>query len=338
MLEIDGSYGEGGGQILRTAVSLSAITKIPIKVTNIRSNRPNPGMQASHLEAVNSVAQLCRAKTTARLGDTYVTFEPKKIEGGNFFINIGTAGAISLVLQSLILPSLHAEKPVILRIHGGTHVKWSPSMDYMTNVFSYYMEKIGVPMHIAIENYGFYPSGGGTVDVAITPSTPKPLDLTQRGKELKTEIISVASSDLKKADVAERQILGAERFVKFHKKSTSYVPASCPGSAVHAQVLFDNCLLGASAIGEKSLAAQSVGAAAGQSLRKQIDSEACIDEFMADQLLPFLAIAKGSSTVKVADITDHVRTNMWVIEQFLPVDFEINEKERLIRIKQRSNS
>jgi RNA 3'-phosphate cyclase len=338
MLEIDGSYGEGGGQILRTAISLAAITKTPVKISNIRSNRPNPGLQASHLEAVNSVAQLCKAKTTARLGDTYVTFEPGKIEGGNFFINIGTAGAISLVIQSLVLPSLHAEKPVLLRLHGGTHVKWSPSMDYMTNVFAYYMEKIGVPMHIAIEDYGFYPSGGGTVDVSIEPSVPKPLVLDKRGEQVKSEIISIASADLKKAEVAERQILGAERFLRFGKKSTSYVHASCPGSAVHAQALFDNCLLGASAIGEKSLAAQNVGAAAGSSLKKQIDSGACLDEFMADQLLPFLALAKGTSAVKVAEITGHVKTNIWVIEQFLPVKFEIDGREGLIQINPKSSS
>ena len=161
MIEIDGSHGEGGGQIIRTSVALSAITGKSVKITNIRSGRPNPGLQAQHLEAVKAVARLCNGKTDAKLGATSLVFEPSHIQGGHINIDIGTAGAISLVLQALALPAVHAENPVTLRISGGTHVRWSPSMDYMQNVFCYYMKKLGIDFDISISKYGFYPKGGG---------------------------------------------------------------------------------------------------------------------------------------------------------------------------------
>lgn len=333
MLEIDGSHGEGGGQILRTAVALSAITGKPIKVNNIRSNRPNPGLQAQHLEAVKSVAKLCKARTDAKLGDTSLKFEPREIEGGHISIDIGTAGAISLVLQTLTLPAIHSEKPLSIRIVGGTHVKWSPTMDYMKNIFGYYMQKMSIDFDIQLNKYGFYPKGGGEVSVKVSPHVPRPLNLTERGQLVSSEIFSLATEDLRQAQVAERQINGAESFVKFDKKSVHYVSADCTGSSVHAHQKFENCVLGASSVGEKSLNAKTVGETAGHELKKQIDSGACVDEHMADQLLPFLAFASGPSRIRVADITDHVLTNIWVIEQFLPVKFNIDEKNKIIEVR-----
>lgn len=321
MIEIDGAYGESGGQILRTSVGLSAITGKGFKIINIRKGRSNPGLQHQHLACVRAVAELCGTKLVARIGDTSLHFEPHKIKGGNYDINIGTAGAISLVLQSLILPSIHAEKPVSLNIAGGTHVNWSPSMDYMHHVFGYYMKKLGLDISIEVDSYGFYPKGAGLVNVKIKPGTPKPINLTERGELVGYYASSIASQDLAKAKVAERQLKVVD--LKLSGKSAQYVRSASTGSSLHLSALYDNCILGSSAIGERGKKAEDVGKEALNDLRRQTDSNACFDSHMADQILPFLAFAKGESTISVAEITPHVLSNIWVIEQFLPAKFKV---------------
>lgn len=333
MIEITGDYMEGGGQILRTAIALSAITGKTCRIDKIRANRPNPGLQAQHLAAVNAVAQLCNAKVDAKIGSTTLTFEPHQIRGGHYDIDIGTAGAISLVLQSLILPSIHAEHSTTLTIKGGTHVNWSPSMDYMQHIFCDFMKKIGVDVFVEIKEYGFYPKGGGEVHVKIEPSKPNSISLIKRGDLKYIDVWSIASEDLKKAKVAERQVIGFEDVLKTVNKKVKYVKSMSPGSAFHAHVHFSNSKLGSSSIGERGVPAEKVGKDAATLLKKQIDSNACFDEYMADQILPFLAFAKEDSKISVAEITSHTLTNIWVIEKFLPVKFEVNEKEKTIEVK-----
>jgi len=333
MLHIKGDTLEGGGQIIRTAMALSAITGEPCKIDKIRFNRPKSGLQPQHLAAVKSVAQLCNTKIDANIGDTSLIFEPKEIKGGHYEIDIGTAGAISLVLQSLILPSLHAKQPVSLKIKGGTHVKWSPTMDYMKSIFSYYMKKIGVDFSLNIENYAFYPKGGGIVNATLKPATPKALTIIDRGKLIGHEAVSVASEDLRKNQVAERQVNAVENFFDLEKKDMNYVPSLSTGSSIHVSALFENCILGESSLGERGKKAEEVGSEAAIGLKNQINGHACLDKHIADQLLPFLAFAKQDSSIRVSEITPHVLTNIWVIEQFLPVKFNVNEKDKIIEVK-----
>ncbi len=134
MLSIDGSYGEGGGQIIRTAIALSAITGKQVEIENIRANRPNPGLQAQHMTAIHALAKLCTADVDAKTGSTSLTFKPHKIKGGHLVLDIGTAGSVSLVFQTLALPAIHAENPLVLEITGGTHVAWSPTVDHMQKI------------------------------------------------------------------------------------------------------------------------------------------------------------------------------------------------------------
>ncbi len=330
MIRIDGSQGEGGGQITRTAVALSAITGKPCTIDKIRSNRPNPGLQSQHLASVRAVAELCGTKLDAKVGDTSLVFRPDKIRGGHYDIGIGTAGAISLVLQSLILPSLHAEKTVSLNITGGTHVRWSPSMDYMHHVFVYYMKKLGLEVSIDVDKYGFYPKGGGVVSVKIKPGMPKPLCLTERGEFTGYYASSIATEDLKKAKVVERQLKAVDP--RLSGKSVQYVKSLSTGSSIHLSALYDNCILGSSEIGERGKKAEDVGKEAASKLGKEIASGACLDSHMADQILPFLAFANGESAISVAEVTEHVKTNIWVIEQFLPVKFEIRGNVITIKV------
>src|SRR3989338_460172 len=218
MIEIDGSFLEGGGQVIRTAVALSAITGKSCRIEKIRHNRPNSGLQAQHMSAVKSVANICSAETEASIGATSLTFKPGEIKGGRFEIDIGTAGAISLVLQSIILTSIHAEHPTRIEIKGGTHVRWSPTMDYMRSIFCYWMKKIVIYVNFTVDRYGFYPRGGGMVTAKINPGNPKSLDLTERGELVGHEAVSIASTDLQKAEVAERQLKRIEKAFPLSKR------------------------------------------------------------------------------------------------------------------------
>jgi RNA 3'-phosphate cyclase len=349
MIEIDGSYLEAGGQIIRTAVGLSALTGKSCRIFNIRLGRPKPGLMAQHLTGVQAVAELCDAKVSgAELWSKELTFEPGKIKSGKFEFDVGTAGSVSLVLQSLMVPALAAQDKLTFDIKGGTDVAWSPSIIYFQNVLSYWLERMGVETKTEILKYGFYPAGGGHVRVEVTPAKRlQPLNLAKRGKPELIRALSIASEQLKKPRVAERQLEASASILTalpdfkgaaidnitapnaaIHKEMR-YVQTLSPSSSLQLYAQFANCRLGAGAIGERGKPAEQVGKEAAELLKKQVESDACVDRWAADQLLPFMAVAseQGPSEINVAEITNHCRTNIWVIEKFLPVKFEIVEKK-----------
>lgn len=335
MILIDGSCLEGGGQIVRTSIALSSITGKPCEIFNIRKGRKNPGLQAQHLKGIEAAAKLCEAELkNAKIGSQTIEFIPKKIKGGYFSIDVGTAGSISLVLQTLVLPAIHAEEEVVLEIIGGTDVPWSPNIEYFQEVFCRNIEKMGIEIESDILKYGFYPKGGGKVKVKIKPCKKlKSLNLTERGNVKRYDIRSIVSKFLEKSKVAERQIEGAKKIIpKFDCEYFEYVDTFSPGSTLHIHAHCDNSVLGSTALGEKGKPAEKVGEEVAKKLITQINSNACLDEHMADQILPYMALT-GDSKVSVAEITNHCKTNIWVIEKFLPVKFEINEKERIISLK-----
>ena len=171
MLTIDGSYGEGGGQILRTAVALSALNKEPIKIINIRANRPNPGIKAQHYVAIKSVKELCNAKTSGlEVGSSSLTFTPGEIKGGTYKFDIGTAGSMVLVFQTCILASLKSKEPITIRLTGGSDDKWAPTWDYFYYVFLPLIKKIGVNVDAKLIKRGYYPIGGGEAEITINPT------------------------------------------------------------------------------------------------------------------------------------------------------------------------
>lgn len=333
MIEIDGSYLEAGGQIIRTAVGLSALTGKACRIFNIRAGRPKPGLMAQHLTGVKAVAKLCDAKLIgAELWSTELTFEPNKIQAGQFTFDIGTAGAISLVLQSLTIPAVAAPGKIILDIQGGTDVAWSPSMIYFQNIFCYWLGKMGVKAKTEIMKYGFYPKGGGQVHVEIQPSEVTPIRFVEREDLSRIDAWSIASETLKTKNVAGRQIDGVKKILKLTPDSKihiDYADSLSPGSSVYVHAHYLNCKLGASAIGERNKKAEAVGEEAARELESQMRTPACMDKHMADQILPYMALAteKGRSEVSVAEVTNHCLTNIWVIEKFLPVKFEIAGKK-----------
>ncbi len=322
LISIDGSYLEGGGQIARTSVALSAVTEKPCKVINIRKGRKKPGLKAQHLKGIEAVVKLTNGKVKGlTIGSNEIEFTPGKIKGGKYKIDVGTAGSISLILQTLVPACLHADKKVELEIIGGTDVKWSPTMSYFEGVFCGNLKKMGIEIESKVLKTGFYPKGGGIVNVKILPCEKiHPVNWIERGEIKRVECWSFASKKLEKAEVAERQIKGFEEIFKVDSK-IKYVNSLSTGTSITAHA-HCNTILGACALGELGKKAEDVGKECAELLKKQLDSNACLDRQMADQILPYMALA-GSGKVSVAEITKHARTNMWVIEQFLPVKFKI---------------
>ncbi len=332
IIEIDGSWGEGGGQIIRTAVALSAVTGKACMIENIRVKRVKPGLQTQHLEAVKALAKLCDADVVgAHLGSMKLEFHPKKIRSGNISINIPTAGSVGLVLQGLMIAAIHAEDKVNITISGGaTNGKWAMPLNYAANVLLPMLAKMGYEAEINIERYGYFPKGGSNVSVLIKPCVLSPINLTERGDIVSIEGISHASDVLKKNSVAERQKKTARDLIFKELKMAAnihsqYNDSVCPGSALELWALCENSILGADGLGERGKRAEDVGKEAAEKLIEQIKSGATVDEYAEDQLIPYMALAaeRGHNSIRVPKLTQHTHTNVWVVEKFLPVKFEV---------------
>ena len=337
LIEVDGSYGSGGGQILRTAISLSAVTQKPCRVFNIRKSRPKPGLAAQHLLGIQALTELCNGRLEGDfLGSEEIKFYPGEIYRDRVSVNIPTAGSITLALQSLIPPALfshsaspgQAPKPVTISFNGGaTDTFFSPTIDFFQYIFLKILEKIGGEVNMNIIRRGYYPEGGAKVEVKIYPLRLKPIILTERGKFQKILAISGASNTLKEKKVAERQIAGVREILGKLKLPTEeraeYYDTRCPGSQICLIAEFENTIIGADNLGKLGKRAEDVGKEAALELLKEQKSETCLDRYSGDQILAYMALAKGKSSATVSEITNHCKTNIWVIEKFVDGGFEI---------------
>jgi RNA 3'-phosphate cyclase len=329
MLEIDGSFGEGGGQVLRTALALAVVTKTPCRVFNIRRSRPKPGLASQHLLGIQAIAQLCNGELEGDfLGSEEIKFFPGQIQAKNIKVKIETAGSITLVLQGLIPPSLFALEPIKIYFEGGaTDTFFSPTMDYFKHCFLKIIEKMGVKVEINIIKRGYYPEGGAEARVEISTSQIKNINLTERGNLIKILAISGASDSLKEKKVAERQLAGVREVLGKLKlpieEEIEYEKSQSPGSHILLAAECKNTILGVDNLGKLGKRAEDVGKEAALELLKEEKSGACLDRHLTDQILPYLALAKGRSGVTVSEITEHCKTNIWVIEKFLEGKFKI---------------
>ncbi|MBI4456949.1 MAG: RNA 3'-terminal phosphate cyclase [Acidobacteria bacterium] len=329
MIEIDGSYGEGGGQILRTAVALSALTHRPCRVFNIRKGRPQPGLRHQHLEAAKAVQTLCNGEINgAEIGSTDLRFIPHPIRAGMVDVKIPTAGSIGLVLQAMMIPAFRAQDSVTIRFQGGaTNGKFAPPLNYLRFVLMPLLQKMGYKANIVIDRYGYFPRGGARITATIHPAQLQPLDLTQRGALQTVSGTSHAALALKKSRVSERQAEAA--LAAFNKVGIRgdidilYSDTICPGAAIELRAIFDNSVIGSDGLGEKGIRAEEVGEKAALALINQLSGPGAVDEYAEDQLLPYMALAPPSR-IKAAKITGHAKTNIFVIEKFLPVKFAVH--------------
>lgn len=348
MIKLDGSHGEGGGQIVRTALALSTVMQQPFEVGNIRKGRKQPGLKAQHLTCLRALKQLCNAKfNEVDIGSTYLKYEPGKIRAKKVEVDIGTAGSITLLLQSLLIPCFFAEHPVALKITGGTSGKWQIPFDYFDNVFLPHLKKYA-DITAAVYRRGYYPRGGGSVEIKVKPKysfenrrEAQEIELVEQGNLLQIKGISHASKQLQSANVAERQTDAAKSVLSMLGCNidirVEYCDTLSPGSGITLWALFSKdaepdelnpAIIGSDALGEKGKPAEDVGTEAAKNLVNEINIKAAVDEHLADNLIPFLALFGGQ--MRVTKISRHTMTNIYVAEQFLGRIFKVDEKENRI--------
>jgi RNA 3'-phosphate cyclase len=310
MIDVDGSYGEGGGQILRTALALSAVTGKPFRIKDIRKNRQKPGLKMQHLHCIKGLMLLCDAEAKgAELGSTEVEFKPGKIEARTISIDIGTAGSVTLVLQALLLPAIHAPGKVRLRIRGGTDVPHAMPVDYLIHVLLPALKEIA-NVECVKERRGYAPAGDGRIDLAIKGTGIGRIDIIDKGKLLGIEGISHAALPLEKNLVAERQARAAKPVGA--KVAIEYADSACLGSGITLWAEYENVAIGASALGEKGKRAEAVGEEAIKKLNDEMQNT--VDSHLADNLIPYLGIFGGR--IKAEKLTLHSLSSIYVTELF----------------------
>ncbi|HXZ87473.1 MAG TPA: RNA 3'-terminal phosphate cyclase [Candidatus Binataceae bacterium] len=332
MIEIDGAFGEGGGQIVRTACSLSALSGRATHIVNIRQARREPGLRLQHLLAVRALAELCGGSVEgAEVGSRELVFRPGRMAAKEIAVQIGTAASITLIVQCLI-PAIHlTQRTTHIVIRGGaTDTAFAPPLDYVREVFLWFLRRAGVAVNISAAKRGYYPRGGAEVEVEIAPARPRPIIATERGRLKEIRVLSSAASVLKNRKVAERQIEGAVAMLGAlpiaPKTSIEYASSHSAGSAMCIVAEFEKTVVGASALGARGKMAEKVGLEAAENFLAEFNSTGCLDRHMADQILPYMALAPTASRVTVTEVTEHCRTNMWVIEKFVEGRFEVEER------------
>jgi RNA 3'-terminal phosphate cyclase (ATP) len=335
MIEIDGSFGEGGGQILRTALALSVIFKQPLTLYHIRAKRKNPGLGHQHLVAANALARISGAKVEGNVfGSQKLTFVPGEVSPGDYRFPIGTAGSVTLLLQALLLPLCLSQEGFRLILEGGTHVPWSPPYHYLSEILFPTLHLMGVSVGGRIDQWGWYPKGGGVIQVEVRPShSLGPISLVKRGSLRKIRGFSAASQLPK--HVAERQREEALRRIEKEMKMEAEItivpdpPSKGPGSFLFLVTESEGALAGFSSLGRRGKRAEEVAGEAVNSLKDYLEAEGCVDPHLADQLIPFMAMAKGNSSFTTTRVTEHLSTNLWVIQHFKNVKVSVTgEKGR----------
>jgi RNA 3'-terminal phosphate cyclase (ATP) len=332
LLHIDGSYGEGGGQVLRTAVSLAALTGSAVRIDAVRGGRANPGLRPQHLTAVKAAASVCGADVEgADIGSQTLSFTPHHApRAGDYRFDVaaaskgGSAGSVALVLQTALVSLARAQGCSIVRLKGGTHVPWSPSLFYLENVYGPALGQIGVRLHTELRRWGFYPAGGGEAhfEVDHPAARLRPLRLVDRGP---LEVVFGVAVAMNLPSHIPQRMSNRALSVLAQSGLPARVDAlrvrgTGPGAAIFLAARYANAVAGACAYGRRGLTSEEVADAACRELLEFHRSGAPVDPHLADQLLVPLALAEGRSELIVAHVSNHLQTNAWAVQQFLESD------------------
>ncbi|MBD1835759.1 RNA 3'-phosphate cyclase [Cyanobacteria bacterium FACHB-472] len=343
MIYIDGSYGEGGGQVLRTSLSLATITGQPIRIERIRAGRKQPGLAAQHLTGVRAAAAICNAQVQGdELGSTNLEFTPSySVQAGKYTFDVSdaregrSAGAVTLVLQTILLPLALARGDSQIILRGGTHVAYSPSLSYIEQVYLPILKRMGVQAEVRLHRWGWYPEGGGEVELNVSGgSTLSSINLLERGKLQEVRGLAVVTQ--LPSHIPQRMASRAENLLhEAHLKATVRPLRErgvAPGAGIFLTAEYEDSLAGFGALGRLGLPADKVAEIACQELLNFHKTNAPVEEHLADQLLLPAALGSETSQYRVAEISTHLTTNAWVIHQFGIASITIDEVERVVTV------
>lgn len=328
--------GEGGGQILRTALSLSLLTGTPFTMRRIRAGRSRPGLRRQHVAAVHAARELGTAEVSgAKVGSGELSFRPGAVRPVDLTLDLGSAGSTSLVIQTVVWPLLFAEGPSSLRVRGGTHNPMAPPFDFLDRVFRPVLRRMGVDIELELRRPGFYPGGGGDVLVRVMPSVGlRPVALLERGAlRARRAEATVANLPL---HIAERELAVVASKLSWERGclEARSVEADGPGNVLTLELAYENTTELVSTFGERGKPAERVARQAARELRKYLKTSAPVGEHLADQLLIPYALA-GGGEFRTGEPSGHCRTNLEVISRFLPVAFDVRPEGETWRIEAR---
>ena len=327
MIELDGAYGEGGGQLVRTAVALAAVTGTPVRIRNVRAGRTKPGLAPQHLAAVRAVGELCGARAEGlALGSGQLVFAPGTLRGGEFRFEVGTAGSVTLVLQAVLPVLLAAPNASHVAVVGGTEVRQAPPADYFTEVLVQLLRRMGLSVAARTLRRGYFPRGGGEIALSVEPGRPRPVAFDAPGALVEVgglaHVAHLPEHIARRMREAALAALGS-RAAHAHLATTVLADAQAigPGGAIVVWARTQASVLGAARVAERGVRAEALGEAVGGELAEDLASGAALDVHAADQILVYLALAGGETSFTTRALSRHALTAMWLIEQFLPVRF-----------------
>ena len=341
MIELDGSTGEGGGQILRTALALSMCTGQAMAIQRIRAKRPKPGLMRQHLTCVQAAVAVSGAKVAgAELGSQTLVFEPGRVRAGDYAFNVGTAGSCTLVLQTVLPALMLCAEPSRVSLGGGTHNPMAPPFHFLERSFAPLLRRLGVGIELELRRLGFYPAGGGEISAVVQPAAAGllPFDLIERGAALDAYAECLAPALPSAVAVRELAALASALGWSGEQLRTPAVRQNeGPGNALMATLAYAYVSEVVTGFGEKGVSAEQVAGALVKEVRSHQASEGALGQHLADQWMLPLALAVvargGAASFTCTEMTEHATTNIGVIEKFLPVSFNVEATGACSRVR-----
>ena len=341
MIEIDGSQGEGGGQIIRSSLALSAVTGKSIHLTNIRAGRKKPGLKRQHVTCVKAAAEICSATVDgAELNASEFTFDPGAIRGGEFHFQVGTAGSTSLVAQTVLPALMLADEPSVVTLQGGTHNPWAPPFDFLQRVFLPQLAKAGPQVNATLDSYGFYPAGGGQFSLEINPQKElSGFDLLQRDAKPRPTVTAVVAKI--PITVGDRECDTIRRKMAWSQKCMRVVDVEDPigaGNVVMIELESENVTELFIGIGKVGIKAEQVARGVLRQAKAYLSLDVPVGEYLADQLMMPMGLAASqgqTSSFRTGPLSMHSKTHIDVLKTFLEIDIDVQEENHesfLVRI------